>query len=291
MLKECVKAWGQMSVSKKAKETSTAKAVRMIAASGEALQAACFKSWADDIKHSRDKNKKLKALEKTLGATDQGLKMIVTTAWRNTTIVESRKQRSKKRTMGTAMKSINSNQDLLACQTFGGWARVIKWEKVVELQAKLNENQAALDEALAAAQKAIDEDLGRVNEEIERLRAECEAVRKELAQAKKAAEDFEAQLEEANWEVKQRDAQLSKLASDLDDSRLKARDIGEELAKVGIYLQTAQTRKQRPRSGTKTGDVPTLPKIGPGRPSSGRSGKAPVPPGVGAKTAWSENGQ
>merc|ERR1719247_2844194 len=69
----------------------------------------------------------------------------------------------------------------------------------------------------------------------------------------------------------------------LEDSRKKAKDIGEELAKVGIFLQSASPRKSRPRSGAKA-DSNALPKLGNerSRPMSGRKGSN-------TKSAWNED--
>merc|ERR1740117_969370 len=152
----------------------------MIAASGEALQAACYKSWADYIRKSREKNKKLRAVEKTLGASAQGTLLLVHSSWRNTTIVEGRKKRGKNQAMKTSMKSITSNQDLLMTQVCMSWARVIAKDKVCVLQEKVVAAQSALDEAMAIATKAVEEDAGKCQEEAARLKGELEAIQKKL---------------------------------------------------------------------------------------------------------------
>jgi len=282
------KDWAKMCNTKKAKEQNTAKAVRMIAASGQALQAACFQSWAVDIRKNKEKNKKLRAVEKTIGASAEGLKLLIVTSWRNTTIVESRKKRGKERGMASSMKSINGNQDMLLTHVLMSWARVIAKEGVQKLQEKVKKAEEELEEAMIAATKAVEEDVGRCQEEVERLKGELEAVKKQYNEAVAKAENLGGQIEEANAEIANRDRQLNSLVAELEQSRQKARDIGEELAKVGIFLQSATPKQKgsRPRSGAKAKDDGTLPKIGkePGRPQSGRSGSK----GTAPKQAWDD---
>merc|ERR1711907_752605 len=88
---EVWKAWSTAKETASAKEASTAKAVRMINNSAEALQASVFQSWASDVRKNRDKNRKIRALEKSFGARDTGLKMVVFTGWQHLAAVEGRK--------------------------------------------------------------------------------------------------------------------------------------------------------------------------------------------------------
>merc|ERR1740130_1010739 len=118
----------------------------MINASGDALQAACYQAWASHIRKSREKNKKLRAVEKTIGASAEGMKLLVFTAYRNTIIVEMRKKSGASRAMKSTMKSITSNQDLLMVQVCMSWARAVAKAKVDALQEKVTAAQTALDE-------------------------------------------------------------------------------------------------------------------------------------------------
>lgn len=279
----CFKEWAKMFLTKRTKEGNTAKAVRMIAASGEALQAACFKAWSDDIRKSREKNKKLKAVEKTIGASADGLKLLVTTAWRNTTTVEGRKKRGKQRGFSSAMKTINCSKDLLLTQMLMSWARIIASQKVDDKQEKVEAAKLALQDAMAAATKAVEEEVGKCHEEADALKGQLEGVNKECDTAAAKAEALENQIEEAASLIKDRQAKFDALVAELEDSRKKAKDIGEELAKVGIFLQSASPRKSRPRSGAKA-DSNALPKLGNerSRPMSGRKGSN-------TKSAWNED--
>merc|ERR1719473_2092064 len=98
------KAWADDRKNKKEKEGNTAKAVRMINNSSEALQASCYQAWAADIRKNRDRNKKIRALEKSFGAQDTGTKMVVLTSWQGYAKVEGRKKKAKERSMRTAVK-------------------------------------------------------------------------------------------------------------------------------------------------------------------------------------------
>jgi chromosome segregation ATPase len=248
----------------------------MIAASGEALQAACFKSWAEWVSKNREKNKKLRAVEKTLGASDEGLKLLVFSAWRTLAGTQARTARSKARTMNSAMKSINVGQELLMTQICMSWFRIIAAEKVGKLQLNVADAQAALDGAMETAKKAVEEDVGNHMKVVERLRGELETATKQLAEATGRCDSLEGQIEESDCALKAKEVHFQCLTVELEDSRRKARDIGDELSKVGIFLQSTSpnAKKNRPRSGAKAPEG-ALPKIGkePGRPLSGtRSG-------------------
>merc|ERR1711953_1201183 len=118
-----------------------------------------------------------------------------------------------------------------------------------------------------------------------------------------AAED---KLAEKLQALQLREMDLSKIKRELDDSRKKAKDINEELTKVGQFLAQTPRRKQSPsrdRKGPEAkGDAAQLPKIdgASSRPRSGARAKknsgdsksgGPVPePQIGSvgtgKTAW-----
>jgi len=283
--KSCFKEWAKMFITAKNKEANTAKAVRMIAQSGGALQAACYQAWIDHIRKSRDKNKKLKAVEKTIGASAEGIKLLVTTAWRNTTTVEGRKNRGKARGFASAMKTINSSKDLLLTQILMSWARILALVKVEKIQEKVQATQAALNEAIEAACKAVEDEVGICQQEAERLKGELEGVKKEVDTSAAKVAALESQIDEAGGIIKDKQKMFESLLAELEDSRRKAKDIGDELAKVGIFLQSTAPRKQsRPRSGAKADSLPKLGKE-PGRPMSGRGGSK----GGGGRSAWNED--
>jgi len=275
--------WRKTFQSAKAKGANTAKAVRMIAASNEAMQAATFRGWADYIHKNREKNKKLRAVEKTLGASAEGLKLLITTTWRSWSIQELRKKRGKTRSMTSALKSINSDRDMLMTQILMGWARVIAQGLVQKLQEKVAAAQKALDDAMITATKAVEEDCAKCQAEVERLTGELEIVKKQYEEAVEKAEALREQIANAEDQVAYGKQRYEAHMHELEDSKKKAQDISDELAKVGIFLQNATPRKMsRPRSGAKGSDKDgnALPKIGSaqGRPGSGsRRGNAYPP--------------
>merc|ERR1719181_2603549 len=109
-----------------------------------------------------------------------------------------------------------------------------------------------------------------------------EKVLKEWNDKKAKAEELENQIANRNDQIAERQGQLDALVEELNVSRTKAQNINDELAKVGIFLQNSTPRKpkDRPRSGTKSGDATSLPKIAPGRPQSGQRNKGPAPKGA-----------
>lgn len=245
----CLHAWAGMCSKKKQKEQNTAKAVRMIASSNDALQAATFKCWADDFRKKRDKNKKMRAMEKTLGATAQGLQMLVLTSWLATAQTAARSKRAKERSMKTAMKSITGDQQLLLVHIFLTWVRE-------GLRTRLENLQSSLLHA-EAAQASVDETVGKAKEEAQRLQAEVISVRQLHSAAHSRVEEVERRLTETSRTLQDKERHLSEVLLELEQSRVKARDIGDELSKVGIFLagvHAPQTprRGSRPTSGEKS---------------------------------------
>jgi len=128
-----------------------------------------------------------------------------------------------------------------------------------------------LDEAVAAAQAEVAGDVAKAAKEAEKLQAELERVKEQHAAALAEVSALEAQVSDAGYLVQEREKAITDTIAELDDSRKKAKDIAEELAKVGLFLQNATPKKpaSRPRSGAKSGDADKLPKINTGRPQSG----------------------
>jgi len=252
-----LQAWAAMCVRKKQKEQNTAKAVRMIASSNAALQAAVFSSWANDMRKRRDKSKKMKALEKTLGATSQGLQMLTLTSWHAAAQADARRKRAKERSMKTAMKSITGDHQLLQVHIFLTWVRQGLNTRLLALQASLLQAQEVAEQAQAAMEDAA----GKAQDEDQRLRAEVQSLSQQYSAAVCQVEEVERKLAETGSTLEQKEDQLSEVLLELEESRRKARDIGEELSKVGIFLQSVhppQTprRQSRPNSGKRSAQSP-----------------------------------
>jgi hypothetical protein len=249
----------------------------MIANSGEALQAVVFQTWASDTKKDKDRNKKIRALEKTFGAQDRGLQLVVLTSWQPWAVMEARKKKAKQHSMKSAIKSITGGQSMLMLHLSLAWARVASLSKIEKLGESSTVMTAKLDEAVEQARIAIEEDLSKVQKEAADIAKDIAAVNKEREETKTHLEDLEGRLEQSACDIKERDRRISAVANELHESKRKARDIGDELSKVGIFLsQTARNKRHsdgRPRSGVKNGESSTqLPRIdNNSRPGSGSS--------------------
>jgi len=269
-------AWKGARENQGKKDANTARAVRMINASSEALQASAFQAWAKDVRTDRDKNRKIRALEKSFGAQDKGCKMVVFTGWQSFAKIEGRKKRAKEHSMKSAIKSITGNADLLLCQLMLAWARYASGDRSEKLEKASKDVEEALQTAVEQARVAVEEDLARAQAEVDSIKKELEEKKKEKDEVIGTLEGLQSSLEETATAVHNFDRQISTIAAELEHSRRKAKDIGEELSKVGIFITAHQPRKQhrsgsgngsRPQSGRKVVDE-KLPPID-GRPGSG----------------------
>lgn len=281
----CFGGWKGMFASKKASEASTAKAVRMINASSEALQAACFQSWAFDCRKNRDKNKKMRALEKSFGAQDMGVKAVVFGSWQTYAKLEGRKKRAKEHSMKSAIKSITGGQAVLKCHLFLAWARYASQDKLVKVEPEIKALEGQLTTAVEEARIQLEAELAAATEAVSAMEAKLQESVRERDEVRQSCKPLGEELDEKTKEVKAIERDVGILASELEVSRRKAKDIAEELAKVGIFLSShahaprkngsggSSRPGSRPRSGNSAKyDDEKLPKIPTSRPGSGRSG-------------------
>jgi len=281
----CWQGWSKAKATRNAKNANTAKAVRMINSSNEALTAAVFQSWSGDVRKNRDKNKKMRALERSFGAQDAGRKMVVFNAWQSFAKIEGRKKRAKERSMKTAIKSITGNQDILLCHITLVWARLASGCRVEKLQDASLSMESQLQDAVEQARVAVEEDLVSAQKDVENITGELESMKKRRDEATGKLEGLETHLGNTAWSIEEYDRQISGVTHELEQSRRKAKDIGEELGKVGIFMsahppprKTARSGSggsgsrpgSRPHSGNKNVDE-KLPRIG-GSSSRPRSG-------------------
>lgn len=266
----CWQGWAKARETQKSKGASTAKAMRMISNSSEALTAMVFQSWSADVRNNKDKNKKMRALEKSFGAQDSGKKMVVLTSWHNFAAVEGRKKRAAERSMKTAMKSITGNQDLLQCHLFLAWARYASGDRLNKLQSELDAMDAKVADAVAAAKLAVEEDLVRSQTDVVSATAELEALKAQREEAISKIDTLQTRLENSGWVIEDYDRQAVNINKELEQSRSRAADIGQELAKLGVYIASHAPRKlsrggsgsdSRPRSGNSASRDDKLPRI------------------------------
>jgi predicted nucleic acid-binding Zn-ribbon protein len=261
------KGWAKARDTKNAKDAGAAKAVRMINSSNEALQASVYQSWASDVRKNRDRNKKIRALEKSFGAQDIGKKMVVHTAWASWAKVEGRTKRAKEISMKTAIKSITGNQDLLCCNLYLVWAKCAKLERIDKLQEKIRDMEATVQDAVDKAKHAVEEDLSKAQTDVANVTSELEAMKKRREDVNDQIVGLEDRLHNTAWASDDYDRKIVNINSELNQSRNKAKDIGDELSKVGIFIASHQPRKtsrsgnsSRPQSGNRNVDD-KLPRI------------------------------
>lgn len=265
------------------KEQGNQKAARMMANSGAALQAGAFSAWSQEVKKGKDKAHRLKVVERSLVSSDQGLMALVYQNW--TKQVEKNKSMRKKKdlNMKRALKGIDGTMQALQDKVFTLWQREVekaKQLKLIEEGKKAVEFQKQLEASTA---------------ELAKLRTEIEEHKANHRNVSSRLEVAEAKVIETSKALDDRDRRLRDALNELDDSRRKAACISDELAKVGVFLQTTPRKKpNRPMSGLKNQpqDEGRLPQIHGGdagsRPRSGTS-RPPVVPAPPSRTAWGDD--
>jgi hypothetical protein len=272
------KEWSAITGTKKSKEAGTAKAVRMINASAEALSASVYQSWANWVRKHRDKNKKIRALEKSFGAQDTGVKLVVMTSWHGYAKVTARAKKAKNLSMKTAIKSITGNQELLLCHLLLAWARYASFDRTEKVAEAIKNKGGEFDAAVEKARGAFEGELVEAQSKVDAAAADLEAMKKQREDAKANITSTEGRLEEQSWALQDFDRQVALLEHELVASRRRAEDIGKELGKVGIFLtnvhKTRGGKVSRPSSGTGGAVDTSLPRISGSnsRPRSGASG-------------------
>merc|ERR1719359_2681380 len=135
--------------------------------------------------------------------------------------------------MKSAIKSITGGQDLLQLWAFLAWARfatLLKGEEKLAEAIKEKENQ--YDEAVAQARAAMAGDLVEAQAKVQQAKDEVDAMKKQRDEAQKIIEKTQLRLDDTDWTLLTRDREVTSITLELDQSRRKARDIGDELGKV-----------------------------------------------------------
>merc|ERR1711953_970845 len=127
MMDFCLTQWAQITkkslATKRSKDDSHTRALKMIAGTQNALQTMVIQSWADYIKKNRDKNKKLRAVERNLVSGDNQLLQMVFGVWKAWQENEHKKKKSKIGRMQVAEKAIAGHNGALILQVFKAWDR------------------------------------------------------------------------------------------------------------------------------------------------------------------------
>jgi len=289
MMDFCLTAWAKLSqqaaATKKAKDCGNTKALKMMANSGMVMVGLCFTNWATYIKNSKAKSKKMRAVERNLVQGGAAMVQMVFSQWKAWQEGEHKKKKSKMSRMHVAEKAIQGNSAALMSQVFHAWDRI--HDQAIEDRKK---------EALKSVKGTVDQAaLDRSREALDELRKEMEEMKAATKSMTKRMEEAESELKKKNEAHQLREMDLGKIRKELDDSKRKAKDINEELAKVGQFLAATPPRRAKSPSRDKRGsnDTNQLPRIDgapSSRPRSGtRKGDAtkgvPAPAGD-TKTAW-----
>jgi len=167
--------------------------------------------------------------------------------------------------MKTAVKSITGGTDLLMCHLLLAWSRFTQQFKSDKLQEASTALEAKLVEEVEKARIAVEEDLGKAQINLETTAAELDDCMQQLDEAKGKMPALIEQVEAQSCTIEDLDKQIGGFSKELEQSRRKAKDINDELGKVGIFLNNHTPRKNsrsgsRPHSGnSKNSDG--LPKI------------------------------
>merc|ERR1712048_837221 len=299
MMDFCLTQWAQITkkslAMKRSKDDGHTRALKMMAGTQNALQMMVIQTWAEYIKKNKDKSKKLRAVERNLVSGDSQLLQMIFGVWKTWQEAEHKKKKSKIGRMQVAEKAIAGHNGALLLQVFKAWDRFHDEALFHRKKEELENTKGCYDQVgLEMSQKEVDA-----------LRKETEEWRAKHKEMIKNIDAAESKLNEKLQALQLREMDLSKIKRELDDSRKKAKDINEELAKVGQFLAQTPRRKQSPSRDRKSqeskGDQ--LPAIDgtKSRPRSGARGRnsgdsksgGPVPaPQTGTvgtgKTAWAE---
>merc|ERR1712048_52829 len=105
------------------KDDGNTRALKMIAGTQNALQTMVIQTWAEYIRKNKDKNKKLRAVERNLVSGDKQLVQMVFGVWKSWQEAEHKKKKSKIGRMQVAEKAIAGHNGALLLQVFKAWDR------------------------------------------------------------------------------------------------------------------------------------------------------------------------
>merc|ERR1712048_1192808 len=290
MMDFCLTQWAQITkkslATKRSKDDGHTRALKMMAGTQNALQTMVIQTWADYIKKNKAKSKKLRAVERNLVSGDSQLLQMIFGVWKTWQEAEHKKKKSKIGRMQVAEKAIAGHNGALLLQVFKAWDRFHD-EVLFHRKKEEMENTKGCYDQVGLEMSA---------KEVEAVRKEMEEWKSKNKEMLKKIDAAEDKLAEKMQAVQLREMDLVKIKKELDDSRKKAKEISEELTKVGQFLVQTHRKSQEAK-----GDAAQLPKIdgSSSRPRSGARGRnsggsksgGPVPdPQMGSvgtgKTAW-----
>lgn len=249
---------------KKLKETkgkNNTKALRMISDGEKTLTAGVVFAWYDTVRTTKQKAKKMKAIEQSLATTDSGRLAIVVSNWAGYTKIAIQRKKVKDGNMTMAMRKVAGSNGALQQHVINAWKQVIMAQQL-QLLREHQDRVAKIQEGVSKVQGQIDE----TTPEVQELADSIASLKTERDEAIANAAIFEKRAAELEAIVEDRQKDLDEVAEELEASKARAATITKELAKVGITLNATPKKLIRPPSAdTDDGKLPQIP--GASRPS------------------------
>mmetsp|Transcript_101789 Transcript_101789/g.287105 ORF Transcript_101789/g.287105 Transcript_101789/m.287105 type:complete len:729 (+) Transcript_101789:200-2386(+) len=257
LLDFCLTQWARLTkdalVTKRAKDGGHKKALRMIASSQEAMQARVIASWANLKKAMNDRDKKMKAVERSLISSGAALVQYVFQNWRQYYEKSKKRSANKASSMRQGLKFVQRREEAMVSKTFSAWGAFRRKACYLTLLEELEKkrNTPALPHENQLKNEA----------EAKELRAELGCAKPNYQDLVAMLESKAGKLEEVERQIELTNKQVAKASADLVESRRKAKSINEELARVGTFLLSRPSKApSRPISGKK-GEIAHLPRI------------------------------
>lgn len=280
---------------KRLKTEGSTKAMRMISNSTQAIIASVCQGWILMHKKEKAKANKMKMIERNLVSSAEGLQAIAYREWAKYARECAMRNKKKEQSMNISLRKINGSNMALLDKVFALWHKEQERAKKDRLIERGRHSQAEIEKAKVDIAKILQTNQAELDAQRRRSEEQQAMFEKQLREEK---DSQDAQIGELTRLVEEKDASLSTAFKELHDSRGKAACIGDELAKVGMFLQRTPRRAARPTSGSINGkarpQTPTspdggLPRINAGattpRPSSG-SGRTKSGGLPGTRLAW-----
>jgi len=276
MMDFCLTAWAeikrQAKATKHAKEDGSKKALRMIGNTGNTLKTQIVQEWYHHVRNEKQQKRKVQMVQRNLAGGSAHLSGMCLTAWKEHTQDERNKKKWKMGNMATSQHMIEASSSQLLKQVWGAMLRNFEASK-----------SAALQEAMKGIVPITDaEGLKNAQAQILAITAEMEQLAQNTKEAKKKFTGSEEKLLARIAVLAKADENLGEVKREISDSRKKAREINEELAKVGQLLQSPPSRRT-PQPSAERKSLPKIDGVS-GRPMSGKS----RPPVAASKPAWGE---
>lgn len=160
------------------------------------------------------------------------------------------RKRSKSQSMSRATRLIANSQDALVGSSFGGWMAIWKKRAGTNTRLRVLQRLMAQDNAqilvccLSAWCRSSDA-------QQKELKAQLVELKKQLDDTRASCTVAQQKEEQIVVTIQEKEQLKTKMTTELEEARRKARVIRDELAKVGITLSTTPKKSSRPSSGAR----------------------------------------